>query len=1174
MASLAFYLLFAGIVGRVTGGNWAQSSGYFEQNVVIPNIPSPVSPHWQARFGHVVVVVPGEDAVDAQGTLLILGGDTYANDFSDYNVQPGVYDRRWGNGYKNDVWSSKGTIWDVRGDDRVRNGYKQKLPEATSFMEWSLIQPGLRPNPRQTYDDWIVCEDYFAGNSRYEEQRAEQCGDDDDSTNVMWSPRRHHGGVYFNGYVYIMGGRAREIKQFSEERTVGGILGPRVQEIPDILQNRFQLQTTVREASVYKSDVWRSIDGDTWELVTPGCRAPQSSLIADGNDAEGKHGIKENECTSDADCTGSEICDDTLNTCVCNMWSPREQFAVEVYEDFMYVVGGFTSVLFSDINTCGPYACGDTDASSYRYYLSDVWYSADGESWTLITENAFDRKGRGGHQMLLVPDLSGNPYMWVFGGRGGSITGGDEIEYFNEIWVASIPSSGILNTFESLTNTSNPDLELWARDEIPWEPRSGHTVALEPASPLNLNTRFLYVVGGTNGLGGDGRGPVEVRDTDRLSHKYDTENGAFLRDVWTWRLDIENEPWRKDFTSDEIFLTATETGFEFKNNSPAIHYVTPDSNVTELVRWWVPDDVGSYPSDRTRYEERTLIDDEKMTMLNSQGIFTIRDLANADLYTILRLRGFDFPQVPVEERLTYGDDICEVRVLAESIVEKCSVQTSNRNVYAGERNQPWNIFPIFGGPPPATQHIEWHDRPNYDFMISAIDDPTTVVSTWNGCDPIDVSGDPVMDILGPDVNGIGHVTIPQSVRDPRSDADNLFCVWTPGPRAYHASAFYEGRLYLFGGKSSEQEFLADSWYRENTLPSAVFFKKPSSRTSGSLFRFNSNKPGCSFEYRVWDFYRHKEIRPWTPVVGKTNVEWLNWRVGGPGGGRYTLYVRAVDPAGNRDEEFILGLNVHVWRYVSPIPYDIIFGVIAALIGIILLSYLEYRRRVKKAAMERYAMKRMRRKFKAMQRDIDARNVDWRTLYMESKATEAVGKRKKDKKKKENDKKAEKRDKERAARDKEKDRLKKKLKGARTSGPGADSAVMKTEQEKQKEKDKMKKDKKDKKKKKKKKDKNQFSIIDEDGPLESPGGGEEKRLKDYESSAMNKNSKGKVKRLKDYEVPEQEKAGSGKPKYKDYEVEAKGGSVDEGAKQRKQKKFKDYEMKSDDQGDRIDKKKNM
>lgn len=33
------------------------------------------------------------------------------------------------------------------------------------------------------------------------------------------------------------------------------------------------------------------------------------------------------------------------------------------------------------------------------------------------------------------------------------------------------------------------------------------------------------------------------------------------------------------------------------------------------------------------------------------------------------------------------------------------------------------------------------------------------------------------------------------------------------------------------------------------------------------------------------------------------------------------------------------------------------------------------------------MKRMRRKFKAMQRDINGKAVDWRTLYMEQKQEE-------------------------------------------------------------------------------------------------------------------------------------------------------------------------------------------
>lgn len=31
--------------------NWAQTSGYLDQNVVIPTIPSPAKKHWQARYG-------------------------------------------------------------------------------------------------------------------------------------------------------------------------------------------------------------------------------------------------------------------------------------------------------------------------------------------------------------------------------------------------------------------------------------------------------------------------------------------------------------------------------------------------------------------------------------------------------------------------------------------------------------------------------------------------------------------------------------------------------------------------------------------------------------------------------------------------------------------------------------------------------------------------------------------------------------------------------------------------------------------------------------------------------------------------------------------------------------------------------------------------------------------
>lgn len=54
-----------------------------------------------------------------------------------------------------------GTEWSVRGDIRLRNGHKQKIPEVRSQLTWQLITDGSIPPPRMTYDNWIICENYF-----------------------------------------------------------------------------------------------------------------------------------------------------------------------------------------------------------------------------------------------------------------------------------------------------------------------------------------------------------------------------------------------------------------------------------------------------------------------------------------------------------------------------------------------------------------------------------------------------------------------------------------------------------------------------------------------------------------------------------------------------------------------------------------------------------------------------------------------------------------------------------------------------------------------------------------------------------------------------------------------------------------------------------------------------
>lgn len=333
---------------------------------------------------------------------------------------------------------------------------------------------------------------------------------------------------------------------------------------------------------------------------------------------------------------------------------------------------------------------------------------------------------------------------------------------------------------------------------------------------------------------------------------------------------------------------------------------------------------------------------------------------------------------------------------------------------------------MFGGPPPDDPPAKWHHRPNgYPELEAPPDDVTVLTETWDGCEYIPA----IEGLFGPNVDGLGNVEQILSVRDPRRELAELFCLQTPGPRAYHAAVSFEERLYLFGGKQSESVFHADTWYREPKLPVATILRKPRSRTPDPIFSFGADKPGVYFEYRVWDPVHYKELRPWTEVVGKTNIGWLNWREGGPGNGKYTLYVRAIDAANNRDERFIDGQNVYEWYYVSPIPWDIIMMVIGSFIGLCIIAYMEYRRRVKKAAMERYAMKRMRRKFKAMQRDINGKAVDWRTLYMENKQNEEAGLNKRVKKKK-RDKNAEKREKEKKKREKEKEKIKKKLKAAK------------------------------------------------------------------------------------------------------------------------------------------------
>ena len=124
-------------------------------------------------------------------------------------------------------------------------------------------------------------------------------------------------------------------------------------------------------------------------------------------------------------------------------------------------------------------------------------------------------------------------------------------------------------------------------------------------------------------------------------------DGEFLDDLWAWRLDDPTEFWRRDFTSDAYYSNSDPDprvdDLVYYNNSPSKFYVTPDSPLSMLQRFFVPD--VPLKGEGLQLEPREYLGADKVKMMGEVGLYTIRDLANIDLYTVLKLRGFDYPQV-------------------------------------------------------------------------------------------------------------------------------------------------------------------------------------------------------------------------------------------------------------------------------------------------------------------------------------------------------------------------------------------------------------------------------------------------------------------------------------------------------------------------------------------------
>lgn len=104
-------------------------------------------------------------------------------------------------------------------------------------MVWELTLTGERPTPGfhkiflfpylcigVTYDDWLKCQPSF----RFRLPDPSICNSPEYQYKVQWSPRRHHAATFFKGYIWVLGGRARELADLPESESIGGVIGNRV----------------------------------------------------------------------------------------------------------------------------------------------------------------------------------------------------------------------------------------------------------------------------------------------------------------------------------------------------------------------------------------------------------------------------------------------------------------------------------------------------------------------------------------------------------------------------------------------------------------------------------------------------------------------------------------------------------------------------------------------------------------------------------------------------------------------------------------------------------------------------------------------------------------------------------------------------------------------------------
>ena len=106
------------------------------------------------------------------------------------------------------------------------------------------------------------------------------------------------------------------------------------------------------------------------------------------------------------------------------------------------------------------------------------------------------------------------------------------------------------------------------------------------------------------------------------------------------------------------------------------------------------------------------------------------------------------------------------------------------------------------------------------------------VCVWDGCASVN-DHSPV------EIRGIGSLEQADAFEEDNM-IDEFHCKVNPEGRVDHAAFILDNNFHVAGGRVGHNSHAADTWYRDDRLPSTTIIEKPSSGTADTAFKVVSD----------------------------------------------------------------------------------------------------------------------------------------------------------------------------------------------------------------------------------------------------------------------------------------------------------------------------------------------